>query len=296
MNDWLDDSGRWRQGCAGAPIRAALLVSLVLHAAALWHWLPRLHLPSLDVKEAGEPGALVVELAPPPAMPNALPAPHVLTVPREHAPPATHAPRRHAPAPPPDVMALSRPAPAPAAPRETTPPPVPSPPASSPAGGDLAAYIEARRRGRNEATAPAPSAAGAPGGENDSARNDRIVASNLGMQRKMTFGYDPTRGGGMFQITHLSEDSAEFIFFGWEKEIRRNTKQYIEVRKGANSDIRWAVIRKMIAIIRDYGQEDFVWESWRLGKFVSLSARPRDNAELEGFLMLEFFPDARLAR
>ena len=107
------------------------------------------------------------------------------------------------------------------------------------------------------------------------------------------FGYDPAGGGGIFQISHMSEDSAEFIFFGWDKDIRRNTKQYIDVRKGDNPDIRVAVVRKMVSIIRDHERGDFFWESYRLGRFVPLSARPKDNAELEGFLMREFFPDIR---
>jgi hypothetical protein len=111
----------------------------------------------------------------------------------------------------------------------------------------------------------------------------------------MTFGYDPRRGGGMFQITRLSEDAAEFIFLGWNKEVRRNTKQYIEVRKGEARDIRVAVVRRMIGIIRDHEAGDFVWESTRLGRYITLSARPRDNAELEAFLMREFFPEARAA-
>jgi hypothetical protein len=51
----------------------------------------------------------------------------------------------------------------------------------------------------------------------------------------------------------------------------------------------------MIAIIREYETEDFVWESPRLTRNITLSARLRDNAELEEFMMREFFdgPSAR---
>jgi hypothetical protein len=52
----------------------------------------------------------------------------------------------------------------------------------------------------------------------------------------------------------------------------------------------------MIAIIREYEQEDFVWESRRLGRNVSLSARLTDNAELENFMMREFFDASGLQR
>ena len=94
----------------------------------------------------------------------------------------------------------------------------------------------------------------------------------------------------------MGYDDAEFLFFGWNKEIRRKTKQLITVRKGNNSNMRIAVVRKMIAIIREHEQGDFLWESQRLGRDVTLSARARDTAGLEEFLMREFFPDTRPSR
>ena len=93
----------------------------------------------------------------------------------------------------------------------------------------------------------------------------------------------------MFQIKRLGYENAEFVFFGWNREIRRNIAQQIEVRKGGNSDIRIAVVRRMIAIIRDYEPGDFLWESRRLDRSVTLSARLSDNAGLEDFLIREFF-------
>jgi len=65
--------------------------------------------------------------------------------------------------------------------------------------------------------------------------------------------------------------------------------QLIEVRKGNAPDIRIAVIRRMIAIIREQENEDFIWESKRLGRNVLLSARHQDTRGLEDFLMREFF-------
>jgi hypothetical protein len=50
----------------------------------------------------------------------------------------------------------------------------------------------------------------------------------------------------------------------------------------------------MISIIRDYEQEDFLWESHRLRRSLMLSARARDNAGLEEFMMREFFVDPRV--
>ena len=138
------------------------------------------------------------------------------------------------------------------------------------------------------------SVSNAPPVEEDNARTNRIVAANLGWQRKPTFGYDPTQGGGVFEIKRMGYNDAEFIFFGWNKEIRRNMAHQIEVRKGSNSDIRIAVVRRMIAIVREYEQGDFLWESQRLGRNLTLSARPRDNAGLEDFMMREFFADRPL--
>jgi hypothetical protein len=97
----------------------------------------------------------------------------------------------------------------------------------------------------------------------------------------------------VFTIERIGYDTAEFTFFGWNKDIRRNTLQTIEVRKGGEPDIRIAVVRRMIAVIREQEKEDFVWESKRLGRNVTMSARPRDTAGLEAFLMAEFFEGSR---
>lgn len=100
----------------------------------------------------------------------------------------------------------------------------------------------------------------------------------------------------MFQIESLSLDYAEFLFHGWNKDIGRNSKQLIAVRKGDAGDIRVAVVRKMVSIIREYEKEDFVWVSQRLGRRVLLSARARDRTGLEEFMMQEFFYNARPAQ
>jgi hypothetical protein len=161
--------------------------------------------------------------------------------------------------------------------------------------GDLSSYIEARRRARGQGAAapqerPAQSQSSRPQrNEDDRERSNRIIAANLGLDRAPTVGYDPKGGGGIFEIQRLGRDSAEFIFYGWNKDIRRNSKQLIEVSRGDNSDIRIAVVRKMIAIIRDVEPGDFLWVSQRLGRNVTLSARLADNAELEDFMMQEFF-------
>jgi hypothetical protein len=200
------------------------------------------------------------------------------------------------PSPAPPAIAFNRPPPDVPTPPPARPDIVAPAPAPPPADGDLKSYIEAQRRARAQAAPDAAAESAAQQVEDDRARSNRIAAANLGALRAQTFGYDPTRGGGVFQIVRMGYDSAEFVFFGWNKEIRRNTKQQIEVRKGENSDIRIAVVRKMISIIREYEREDFLWESYRLGRSLTLSARARDNAGLEDFMMREFFSDSRTPR
>jgi len=89
----------------------------------------------------------------------------------------------------------------------------------------------------------------------------------------------------------MTYDDAAFLFFGWNKDMGRKTPQLIVVRLGQNADMRIAVVRRMIAIIRDYTQEDFYWRSVRHEGGLVLSARQRDNAGLESFLLHEFFDE-----
>ena len=275
-------------------IWVAIALSLLVHVAAMWR-LPQVRLSTPELSERLDPaGALAVYLVPAPSPPRPTPSP----VPRAKPPVALPAPPpKTAPRPPSAPPLIAREQPAPATP--SAPPSAPSiaapAPALPPADSDLSSYIEAQRRARGEATPPAPpsTASKAPPVEDENERAKRVVAANLAPQQTMTFGYDPTQRGGVFHIEHMSDDAAEFMFYGWHKTMRRNMAQLIEVRKGGNPDIRIAVIRKMIAIIRDYEQEEFVWESHRLRRNVTLSARARDNAGLEDFLMTEFFGDRR---
>ena len=273
-------------------IRVAFALSLLIHAAVLWLWVPRVLDPLSARAERGKAsGSLAVRLAPPPGpatsaspAPSAPPAPPPPPPSAKRTPPPPSAPR---PAPAPPVLAKKEPAPAVAAPPAA---PAATSPAPTPLITDFSSYLEARRRARGaSAEESAPST---PTAEDERARHNRIVAENLGLNRTPTYGPE-RRGGGIFQLERVGYTSAEFTFFGWNKDIRRRAKQLIEVQKGANSDIRIAVVRRMIVIIREHESEDFVWVSPRLGREVTLSARPADNAGLEDFLMQEFFSESR---
>lgn len=181
------------------------------------------------------------------------------------------------------------PAPAPPATVPAVPSPVP-PPAPVPIEGDLSAYIAARRRARGEAEAP-PSAADA-----EKARRDRIVASNLASLNVTAAGTEMRNAGGLFSMRRVSEDEAEFLFFGWSNEAQRRQTQAIEVKKGSAPNIQLAVVRKMISIIRADVEGDFTFRSARSGRDVRLSARVADNAELEQFMLREFFETVERGR
>ncbi|HYH42863.1 MAG TPA: hypothetical protein VD867_12860 [Burkholderiales bacterium] len=286
-------------------IWVAAAVSILIHMLAMWQWKPELRRPSDLEGKRDERSPLVVQIVPERRMrpPTPPPSPRQPPV-RETRPPQ----QKRAPAPPPRVeprppiLSLPRPeaSPVPSAPPAPSRPPPAQPPAARtpPTAGDLLAYVEAQRRARNVAPPATPPQAPAPAGpaESDNARASRLAAANLGLGNKPAMGADPRRGGGIFEIQRIGYDYAEFAFYGWNKEMRRNTAQVIEVRKGSHSDIRIAVVRRMIAIIRDHEQADFAWESHRLGRLVTLSARQRDSTGLEEFMMREFFeapPPAR---
>jgi len=187
---------------------------------------------------------------------------------------------------PPAVATL----PSPQAPAIPLPPPPPPPPVvaaptrpTPPVEGDLAAYVQARRRERGEQEAAL---------DNEAAKFNRAIAANLPAAAHGVAAQDTKKGGGIFQIKRMTYDDAAFEFYGWNTAMGRKTPQLIEVRKGNNADMRIAVVRRMIVIIREFEKEDFTWDSPRLGHTVVLSARLSDNTYLENYLMHEFFDDA----
>ncbi len=93
----------------------------------------------------------------------------------------------------------------------------------------------------------------------------------------------------MFQILQIGHRSGQFAFRGWTTEERSGWKEVIEVDAGPQGDVQLAMIRKMIELIRKHYKGNFNWDSYRLGRVVTLSARIEDSAGLESFLMREFF-------
>ena len=237
-------------------IWVALALSLLLHAAVLWGWLAKIPMLPFEDFKLGKPGgALAVRLAPPPSEPPGAAQPPAPALQAQPAPARRPAARN----------AVQR---APAVPRVLA--------------------LERPSPSTSTATATAPPA------ESEQERHNRTVAASLGLLRTPGFGTERDRGGGIFQIQRMGYDDAEFAFFGWNKTIERNLLQTIEVRRGDNPTLEIAVVRRMIAIIREHVSGDFLWESRRLHRDVSLSARPADNAGLEDFMMREFFADRQI--
>lgn len=268
-------------------IRRAFALSLLLHALLVFGWLPVRHSKPAAEAESGDlTRSLAVRLVPP-APP---PAP-VVPVPMLRADPVPElrpAAPRIAAAPRAPVITTERQATAPSV-------PVNSPvPVEKPVPDDFAALVDARRRAR-EASQPSVPAALPPSAQMDSARDEhnRMVARNLGLDRPPSFGGEQQRGGGIFQLVRLGRDDAEFVFYGWNRAISRQSQQTVEVRRGTIATIELAIVRRMVQIIRDHETGDFKWESQRLGRNVTLSARPADNAGLEDFLMRDFFTGFR---
>lgn len=269
-------------------IRIAVVLSLLFHAAMLFGWVPRPHEATADRAGRGDGGGpLAVRLAPPPSPVASAPA---------QADPVRSPPPASRPAPPPPAhrppaapRAVPEEAPAPAVAAAPVEPP-PAAPAFARSAGEFFAELEARRRARGASAADA--IPGEAPTEDERARHNRIVAENLGLNRVPTYGREPT-GGGIFQLERVGYTDAEFLFFGWNKDIRRRSRQLIVVTRGANPSMEIAIVRRMIVIIREHESGDFLWRSHRLGRDVTLSARPADNAGLESFLMSEFFPERR---
>ena len=303
MNPWPYDSRQRRDAVALPVIWLTVLLSIVLHGVLLWGW--KLKMPEPTTQAGDTLQKLRLRLAPRERDATPPPGPPPSSASRADRPPgpaarapqsATPVPKPAAPVPKPAAPVLqaerppqaplitsNQPAPSTSAP---TPPAVAAAPRPPAMAGDMLSFIEARRRARASELGAATNAAPA---EDENARRNRIAAANIAAPNAQVFGYDPKKSGGIFQVETVTLDYAEFLFFGWNKDIARRTSQRIEVRRGANNDIRIAIVRKMIAIIREHEQGDFVWHSNRLGRDLNLSARPADSAGLEDVLFREFF-------
>lgn len=170
--------------------------------------------------------------------------------------------------------------------KRAVPPPEPDP------ADDFSSRLAARQQQRAEAESQerqTQAARGTPE-QQDNERGRQAALANIATSMKAA-GIEKESGGGLFQLRSVGAHNAEFLFRGWKKEASRNWSQILNVEQGSEEDVRIAVVKKMIEIIREHTQEDFTWDSRRLGKTITLSAKPADQAGLQQFLLREFFPD-----
>jgi hypothetical protein len=269
-------------------IAIGVALSLLVHGLLLLLSFPRL------TRNEGAPTPMVqgplevrlsqaAPLAPPPTQAALAPPPPTpaATPPRDRPPKPRPAHRRN------PVITVPKPTPhmPPMAVEELAPPPVATPQPSVAPPMDFMESILAKRRATEAAVAHENAQAQA--NSRDPSANDIAMANiNRNLQ---TMSRQRDGVSGVFQILSKGIRTAEFSFRGWTTDERSNWRAVYEVDAGLHGDIELATVRKMIELIRTHYQGDFNWESRRLGRVVVLSARIEDNAELEAYLIREFF-------
>ncbi|MFM9435577.1 hypothetical protein ACFDR9_002646 [Janthinobacterium sp. CG_23.3] len=212
--------------------------------------------------------------------------------PQPKAPAKPAAPSKVKPPPPsrqPRVAAITPPKPPRQPKLETIVPPVVAPVPTPVQEVDMAAYIASRQKQRGAQAAPE-----APESDND--RANRVARANIAGAQGKNAGSDKDDSGGVFSIVEKNSFSATIKFRGWNTNFKRRWLNQVQVEQGAELDIETAIVKKMIDLIRKEKPGDFVWESHRLGRNVPMSARVEDTAELQAFLLKEFFPEYRARR
>jgi hypothetical protein len=149
---------------------------------------------------------------------------------------------------------------------------------------DMQAYIDARRKQRGAQTQTDQPA------ESEEARGMRNALANIAAANGRSRD-DRNETGGVFDVTNKSFSSATLKFRGWNPNFKRRWLTQVTVELGNNPDIETAIVMKMIEMIRKEKTGDFEWDSHRLGRVVTMSARPEDTEQLKAFLFKEMFHD-----
>jgi type IV secretory pathway VirB10-like protein len=253
--------------------RTGIVVTLLLHLALIAIYLLQ---PTTERHARPPSGATMVYVAPlPPGKPKPKPQ-------------QQQAPRKAPKTPPVQVKRLPNtitlPNEKPVEVVEAEPKPAPKPPEET----DMLAYIEARRKARG-AAAPSDQ----PAEESENARATRIAMANIAAANGRSHGDDRNETGGVFSISNKTFHSAELKFRGWNPNFKRRWLQQVTVEQGTEIDVETAIVKKMIELIRKEKTGDFEWDSHRLQRVVTMSARVQDTAELQAFLFKEMFPEYR---
>ena len=260
----------------------AFVFSILVHAILLMLVIPKIE---FDSSTASAPTTIQVSLAPPvepksepvqepviqqpspePEKPQAKPKPPTKPKVMTQAPSIQNPPTFTVP----EVVEQPKPIPEIKRQEDTAPP------------TDMLAYVKARQAARqspeSDAARQNAEAVAREKGPSEEELRDQRIAKNL------TGG-----AGGTFTLTSLDQRRATFSFNGWVNSLSNSRRQFFEVEATSGQDVRLLMVKRIIGFIRESYQGDFPWDSHRLGKVVTLSARPEDNGALEEFLMVEFF-------
>lgn len=267
----------WLRGSTDARIRArrsalaAAVLSIGIHALLLLVQIrPE---PPPQVQTAGQE-PLVVRLTRP--SPPVLPAqpPVAASVPKPRAV-RKPAPRKDS------AIALTKPTPS------SRPLPEPVAPQAAVPEMDMTTMLEAARERRRAAEDVAARANAEARVASREPSPDDIAMANI---RRSLQSVKSDGASGIFEVLGKGARTGRFVFHGWTPGARNSTRQTFEV-DAPDGDVERALVRKMIELIRKHYTGDFNWESHRLGRVIVKSARPEDSAELEEFLMREFFSE-----
>jgi hypothetical protein len=258
----------------------AILASLLLHALVIFLFLPNIRQAPLDLNIR----TLDVRLVPLPTAKSAMP--EVPKLKQEEAIEQVVKPKKEKTLTPSVKKLMTSPNSEdriiPITPHPEKPMLEKTPIKETPQANDLLAYLNARRQQRQaqEMAEKSPSTdANIQDRLVPEQKRDEIIARNL--QQEGT--------NGLFQIREIVGDSAQFTFRGWQQNGRNTRFEIVTVLAGPNETIERAIVRKMIAIIREHYSGDFNWQSQKYGRIIVLSARPQDNQALEDFMIQEFF-------
>ena len=282
-------------------VSVGMIITVLLHLLALWLIFSYQRAIVLNVTAARDAETTLVMIPNTPDVQRDAHRPKAVAAPPPAASPRPTPVRKRRPLPPAATLP-----PAPSNPEAISAPlaeataitpveAVPTPQAAAPE--DFSSRLAARQKQRADAEAQErerQAQRGTPE-QQDNERGKQAALANIASALHKA-GVEKENGGGLFKLEELGTHHAEFLFRGWKKEASRNWSQMIQVEQGSEPDIRVAVVKKMMAIIRQHTQEDFTWESQRLGRKINLSARPEDSAGLQQFLLREFFPDYSAAR
>jgi hypothetical protein len=246
----------------------AILVSLFIHAVVLFFVLPQVIKPTSVFPK---PQAITITLE--------NPKPQILAEPKPETPqPSKPEPKHKKETPTPRVIATQNPQ------NNTqfqtpTKLPEPSHPTPTDQPTDMMALVNANRQRRQAEEQTAQAATAKDRGTPNEDQRDAVIKKNLAQEGS----------NGIFQIREIGLHTAQFSFKGWKTNYNNARLEIFDVESRPGESIQLAVVRKMIMIIRKEYSGDFEWESQRLGRSITKSARIEDTADLESFLMREMF-------